>query len=315
MKMWQKCGGVVAVTLAGLGTSQAEPIQPKAVMDDPAWVLHVDVDALRPTAIGKYILAELDKPGQRDKLAMFENIFSFDPRKALHGVTLYGPTTTPEDAVALVYADFDPEHLTQMAEVAQDHQSTAHGKQTIHSWIDAKKAGKGGQPARIYAAIHGGRVVLFGQKEERLEEALDVLDGLKPSLRVGALLPRAGAGESAAVVQGAARKFDVKIPPPVAAFLKQVKQFSLRLTEEQGNLVGSLALEAVDEGTGKQMANLARGLVALLSLQKEKPEAAKLAEGLSVMDDGARAVIKLSLPAQEVITAIKPRARARASRE
>lgn len=34
-----------------------------------AWLVHLDCDALRPTTVGQYILAEMDKPEARAKLA------------------------------------------------------------------------------------------------------------------------------------------------------------------------------------------------------------------------------------------------------
>ena len=100
------------------------------------WVLHVDCDGMRPTAIGQFLLAEMDKPEAQAKFAAFQTIFNFDPRKQLHGLTLYSTGKAPEDGVLLVYADFDPERLVTMAKAAKDYQSTTYKQHVIHNWID-----------------------------------------------------------------------------------------------------------------------------------------------------------------------------------
>jgi len=87
--------------------ASAAPLQQTDVAASPAWLLHLDADALRPTAVGQYILDEMDKPAARARLAIFQLIFSFDLRTQLHGLTLYGSSPAPEDGVLIVYADFD----------------------------------------------------------------------------------------------------------------------------------------------------------------------------------------------------------------
>ena len=135
----------------------AGPLQRADVPAEPAWVLHLDCDSLRPTAIGQYILSEMEKPEAQAKLAAFQTIFNFDPRKQLHGLTLYSTGKAPEDGVLLVYADFDADRLVTLAKAAKDYQSTTYKQHVIHNWIDDKKKAKHGVKPRVYAAIQGGQ--------------------------------------------------------------------------------------------------------------------------------------------------------------
>ena len=112
------------LALASTFTAVAGPLQPTDVVNDPVWVLHVDCDALKQTVVGKYVLGEMEKPEAQKKFAAFQAIFNFDPRKELHGLTLYGTSSEPEDGVLLVYADFDPARLTTLAEGAKEHAAT-----------------------------------------------------------------------------------------------------------------------------------------------------------------------------------------------
>jgi hypothetical protein len=292
-------GAFLAATVA---TTHAAPLQRADVINEPHWVLHVDADALRPTAIGQFLLTELEKPEAQKKFAAFQAIFSFDPRKELHGVTLYGASKAEEDGVLLIHADFDAARLTTLAEGAKDHKSSTHRQHTIHNWIDEKKAEKKGVKPRTYAAIHG-KVVILGQKESRVAEALDVLDRAKPNLETN---PQFGKlGDGAAFIQGAARKLELPENDPNAAVFKQAKSVMLKVNENQGKLEAALTLEANSEAVAKNLEAIGRGLIALLSLQREKPEAQKLAKSLSVQQAGATVVVQLSLPSGDVIELLK----------
>ena len=63
------CAGCLS---AGIFSAGALTLQRADVMADPAWLLHLDCDALRPTTIGQYILAEMDKPESKARLAALE---------------------------------------------------------------------------------------------------------------------------------------------------------------------------------------------------------------------------------------------------
>ena len=170
--------GLVAAAATGLSA----PLQRADVAADPAWVLHLDCDGLRPTAIGQFLLAEMEKPEARVKLAALQTIFNFDLRTQLHGLTLYSAGKAPEDGVLLVHADFEPDRLITLAKAAKDYQANTYKQYTIHNWIDDKKKAKDGVRPRVYAAIQGGRILVFAQQEARVAQALDVLDRARQTL-------------------------------------------------------------------------------------------------------------------------------------
>ena len=203
--------------VAAAATALSAPLQRADVPAEPAWVLHLDCDGLRPTAIGRFLLAEMEKPEAQAKLAAFQTIFNFDLRKQLHGLTLYSTGKAPEDGVLLVYADFEPERLVTLAKAAKDYQSTTYKQHTIHNWIDDKKKAKDGVKPRVYAAIQGGRIVVFAQQQARVAQALDVLDQAAPNLAGNTVFAQLGAGGSTGFIQAAARKLDLPDSTPNAA--------------------------------------------------------------------------------------------------
>jgi hypothetical protein len=293
--------GLLAATL----TTLSGPLQRADVPADPVWVVHLDCDGLRPTAVGQYVLAQMDQPEARAKLAAFQTIFNFDPRKQLHGLTLYSTGKAPQDGVMLVYADFEPDRLITLAKGASDHQSTTYKDHTIHNWVDDKKKAKNGVRPRVYAAIQGDHIVVFGQQELRVAKALDVLDRTAPNLAGSSTFEQLGAAGSTSFIQAAARKMDVPESAPNAALLRLANSARLDVGEANGQLRATLGLQAEDEAVAGQMASVGQGLLALMKLQKDNPGSTRLAEALSLKQDGVRVAVSLAMPNADVIELMK----------
>ena len=104
-----------ACLCAGGLLARAAGLQRADVIADPVWLLHLDCDALRTNALGQFVLAQMDKPEAKARLASFQTIFGFDLRSQVHGVTLYGSSQKPADSVLIIYADFDADRLMTLA--------------------------------------------------------------------------------------------------------------------------------------------------------------------------------------------------------
>src|ERR1043165_9078392 len=84
------CLGWVAAAVAG-------PINMNWVAPDAAWIVHIDVDAVRGSTIGKFIIANWDKEDEAELAAVKAKI-GIDPVHDLKGVTVFGKsrnTVTP----------------------------------------------------------------------------------------------------------------------------------------------------------------------------------------------------------------------------
>ncbi len=292
----------------------ALPLQRADIAAQPTWVAHVDFDGLRPTAVGQFIQSEMQKPEAQAKLAAFQALFSFDLRTQLHGVSLYSTGTSPQEGVMVLYADFDPARLVTLAAAAKDSQSTSYRQRTIYNWIDEnRKNTRKARPHRVYAAIAGARVV-FGQREQTVREALDVLDGAAPSLASTHAFPQLGAVGDTSFVEAAARKMNLPDSDPNAAILRLSKLVRLQVNGAHQRLAATLTLEANDEEVAGHIGSIAQGLLALMKLQSGKPEAAKLAEALTLRKDGAQVIISLTLPDAEAVELLKADAARKAQR-
>ena len=298
--------------LAASLTATATPLKRSDLAADPAWVAHIDVDALLATSIGQYLQGELAKPEAQAKLAAFQAIVGFDLQKQLHALTLYGTSSTPEDGVLIVYSDFDADRLVTLAKAAEDYQSQPHNSHVIHHWIDANKKSQNGVRPGTYAAIIGARVI-FGQRQAAVAAAMDVIDGVSPTLANSTNFPQLGA--NAGFIQGSARKLDLPDTDPNAAMFRLSKLISLDMGEAQGQTKATLTLQANDEITAQLMGSIGQGLIALGKLQTSSPETTKVVNAVSLKQDGASVIINLTMSSADVIAAMKADAAKKAAKQ
>ena len=296
---------------AGLAAT-ASPLKRPDLPADPAWVIHLDVDSLLTTGVGQYIQGELNKPDAQAKLAVFQAVAGFDLQKQLHACTLYGASSKPEEGVLIVYSDFDADRLVTLAKGAEDYQSQPHNSHVIHNWIDRNKKTTDGTTPRTYAAIIGARVI-FGQRQASVAAAMDVIDGLTATLANSPNMPQLGA--KGGFVQAAARKLDLPETDPNAAMFRLSKFIGLDIGEEQQQLKASLILRAGDEEVAQHIASIGQGLVALGKLQTGNPDATKLANAVTVKQDGSSVSINLNLASTDAVALMKADAARRAAKQ
>lgn len=304
MKRYLLATLVLCSIFAGALTISSGPLRRGDVASEPAWVVHLDVDVLRPTALGQYLLTEMEKPQAQAKLAAFQALVNFDLRTQLHGLTLYSLGAAPEDGVLLVYADFDPERLVTLAKAAKDSQNTPYKQNVIYNWLDDKKKPKNGVKPRTYAAIQG-KCVIFGQREATVARAIDVITGASANLAAGNAFPAFGAAGNTSFLQAAAQKMDFLQGDPNAQVLRLSKQITLEVADSQQNLSAALTLQASDEEVANSIHSIINGLISLLKIQKEKPESVKLGQALTLQQDGALVHVNMSLPITDVIEMMK----------
>jgi hypothetical protein len=281
----------------------AAPLQRADVAADPGLVLHLDFDAVRSTTVGKALLDQLNKSDINDQLSAFSAIFSFDPRTQLHGLTVYTTAKTPQEGVLLIYAEFDSNRVLNLGKLAPGFHTLTNGSHLIHTWLDEKESAKSGNQSHIFAAIQGNRLIL-GKGEQPVADALDVMDGISPNLAADKSMPELDAA-SGDFLQAMVRKFDFAGKDPNAAIFKMSKSLRLRAGEAHDQLSATLKVEAADTNVATQMYSVAQGLVALLKIQQDQPDALKLANALSLKQDGVTVSATITIPTADAVRMVK----------
>jgi hypothetical protein len=294
--------GLTVLTLQSL---QAGPKPAIPVPTNAAWFLHLDVEKLKGTEVGQYLLGELEKPEAQRALAGMQAIFNFDPRKTLKNCTLFSRGESPEDAVLVMRGTFDTERLTTLARAGQDYQSIRYRHYTIHGWVDARKRGRRAKDHRSYGVIPSPGVVVLGQKVARMQEALDLLERPEGSADGATMVPKPAIDAGAVVLLGAARPGKVALLPPGVAFLRSVKTLSLSAGETGGTLEAELTFESESEESARNLLAIAQGLLAWSSFQDAKPANGKLLQALSTAQKGSLVTLHLRLPAAEAVRLIE----------
>lgn len=297
-------GGIVLASVA----AQALPLQTERVGAGARWVAHVDVDKLKTTQCGRYLLDQLGKDEPNRKLLAFQAMFNFDPRKDVSSVTLYGTDNRPENTVTLVKGTFDTQRLETLVRAGDDYEETKHGLHIVHSWIDHKHGDH-----RLFASIWGdGTVVLGG--EASIGPALDVLDGRAPKV-VATTFPGMTPGRQTAIFIASADLSGATNVNPKAVILAQASSGYLALTEIGDQFQADIGLSAKTVEAATQLESVARGLAAMAVLgQEQSPEVAKLAGATTIVRDGLQVAVALRYPAADLVAGFQQMAQ-RAAQE
>jgi len=132
-----------------------------------------------------------------------------------------------------------------------------------------------------------------------------VLDRTAPNLAASGAFPQMGAAGAGNCIEAAAWKLDFSDSDSTAALFRLAKMGRLQMGEAQGQVKGTLSLEANDEEVARLMSSVGQGVLALMKLQRDNPGWAKLAKGLALKRDGARVIVSLAMPATEAIELLK----------
>ena len=222
-------GMAMAVVLGLAAIGRAEPIELKQVAADAKWVMHVDVDALwaSPVVQKAYRKGLEMHPDAEKKMDMVCGMVGMDPRKDLHGVTVYGKDTNKEHGVMIVHANVNQTLLLAMVAKAPDHKATSYGSYELHSWTHK---GWKKESHTVTGVFYKPNIMVFAGCDEAVKAALDVLDGKSAGI-TGKESPLAGRTLPGSIFVARASAIDPKTRCPV---LKQAESFRVALGENKG---------------------------------------------------------------------------------
>jgi hypothetical protein len=286
-----------------LATTQLEatPLPKKQVSADAKWLLHLDVDSLRQTKIGSFVLREiLEKKVQKqvNNLVTQLNLKTKIDFKKIRAVTAYGLNFESEHSgVLLVHTGQDIqkilETLVQQVE-ANDGSAPA---------LPLKRLQQSPTPFyslkdELFASVFSGELLLLGKSREQIEKASQVLAGKSANLTASdafAAFPNVAHGFFFLAV---AEAFNVKdVIPPQAKVLQLAEGGRLVVGERPDNLFAELALRAKSAEVTTQIQQIIQGMVALVSLsQADNQDLMQLAESIKVSTKENLVTILLEYP-------------------
>lgn len=314
---------VLAVSVAMAAPAMGGALVTKQVDGGAGWVLHVDLEAMLRSDLGKFILDEIDKKEEaQSKLADFRKTMGFDPLEAIRGVTLYGPQAGEQAGVAIIDASVDQKKLLALLQANETYKKLGYGDHVVHQWTDKPRPRRRHKDAEevpddelIPGRTHFGcfydeDTIVIASAAKLLEQALDVLDGERDSLAKTAALATLPKAVPGAFVIAAAEGF--KAPAAErrkgAAMFKNVSAASLQAGEADGTLFVGVELITKTEEQAAQLRQIIQGFVAFAMMMKQNEEfepLQELGEKITVAGKGTSAIIEASIPTKSLIEAAK----------
>ena len=287
---------VVAVwALAPVTSAQAAPLDAKQIAHDAKWVAHLDVDAMRESVVVKkaYEKATADSKKLADALPKLRAMLGMDPRKDLHGITVYGPKPGKPQGVLIVHADVDQAVLLAKVNTAPQHEVGKHGTFEVHSWTHphGKSAG----------AFFKPNVLVFAENPAQVGATLDVLDGKAENLdkAVGERIAR-DVPQGSILVGWVAGLADIQLPHK-SPLITQSDALGLAVGEQQGTSFLKAALMTKTPEMAGQVQKMLEGLKAAGELHAANDaDGQAILKGVSVTASDKTVVIDAKAPAETV---------------
>ena len=309
---------VVLGVFAGLGALWLSPARAAVgPMPGEALVLPADArfvmgfDVKRFTASPFYARYAAQRGMKPEALRELEEKTGLDPARDIDQIVVAG-TGPGSIGVALVTGRFDLYKLGRALETEGKVNGYNHAGASLYAFKDE------GPNATAMALLDEGSL-LFGQKD-RVEAAVTSRTrGETPFRRNAALIglvEKVRPGSTFWMVgdQSLLAGMPTSVPAPGAsADGASVSLPALKSLTVTGDLDPQVSLnavgEAADEAAARNLADVARGFVALMSLQaQQKPELRQLASAVTVATEQNRVLVSARLP-YELLDALQPKAK------
>ena len=248
----------LAAALFCAGPLAAAPLDLATVAGDAKWVMHFDMDAARDSVVVQRAWEKMQKmhPHAGGMMDMAAKMTGMDPRKDLRDVTAWGLDTDKRKGVMIVRGKVNRELLEKMVAKAPDHKTMEHRNHTLHAWTHKGWKGRRGEP--MVGAFHRYDVLVFGRTPEKVQAALDVLDGTAGGVRGDG--PLGGRVRPGSILVARAAAVDPDTTCPV---LKQGRSFRVAMGENAGQSFYRARLEMESRASADAVEDVVKGFTAL----------------------------------------------------
>ncbi len=290
--------------LAGSLLASATTVQQNAIQREAKWILHIDVDRLRDTQIGRYLVQKHVAP----HVEQLDQAFKINLTNLLSGVqslTAYGTKFSLKDGQPEGVLLLRTDELTRKALIGL----VVGLMQTDTNKFKALQI----EPHAVYSidsqllvAMPPGPYVILGKNKARLDAATDVLAGKAPSLKGSGAMTDAPDFDESFVLLAVAEGFNEMAVLPNAQMLKMAESARVLLDEKSDQLNATVMLRSKTPEVAKQMQQIAEGLVALVSLNApEDPDLKDLTSHLKCGVSDKTLKLQVSVPVSTALRHIE----------
>jgi hypothetical protein len=267
----------LAALLVSLATSfaaAAEPLRPAWIPAEATWIVHIDIQAGTASTIGGYLLAHRDHFQARG-MEQFRQQLGIDPARDLKGITIYGESCEPEDAVALISATAATDSfLDRLRAQDSSYQQVKGERYTLDRWTEH------GTPRFGYVRKSGEdeRLILVSQDMAKLEQAIARTDPAAAAQPASALLAEAPAEGS--IVFAVATDLSSAAGRAKGMAVQKLRDLRLDMGETPaGAIYAEGLITTASPGDAQNLKQMLEGAMAMGRMAvHRRPELAELAE-------------------------------------
>ena len=280
------------------------PLNRTHVPVEANWVLHVDLDAFGGSEMWRLVSQEISDENQR-KIDAITNLLGTDPTKDIYGATLYGMDAKEENAVVMIYGQFDKEKLLSLLALNEAYAESNYNGQKLYHWLDEKDHK---QKVGTFAT---DSLIVISQSELAVQATVDLLAGQGNSLasQEGAPLSTlVEAPEDAFLVMAVDRLADLSEGKHDAAILEKSKMMAVVVAENDGDMYLYVDLTAETIEAALQIEQVLGGIRAFIELTNTKrPEVASLVQAVTLERNENQLLLTIRYPSVELFEMIKNR--------
>lgn len=297
---------LLGILVAGTSSSAA-PFDPARVAEDTKWLAHVDVEGLKSSDIGGYVVDQI-KMAIASKGGAKVSIDIDGILQQIQSITAYGTAfdDNPENhSVLLVEAG--PKAQTMVdgflasQELANDGKvpfKTVTGK-SFPTYLIANE---------VYMTFPRKDLIVISKQFDQVERAMSVLNGKLPSLKKKSPLVASANADGFFFIASANGLNALKNMPPQARLLQKATSMHFALGEKikvggkNKDLAAFITLQTADSDVASQMRKIVDGMLAMASfVQVQDQNFNRLVQSITVNESDRAVTIGWSYPAEEVV--------------
>jgi hypothetical protein len=293
-----KWGSLLAASFAAV----AAPLDKTKVASDAKWLVHVDVEALRNSAFGEYVMNEFVKPQLENNDQLKHANLSMNISN-ITSVTAYGPSIDKgPEGVLMISTTADPKK--DLDTVAGMFLAT-QGTNTPFLLVDKDPLPLYSFSKTVYFAP-AGHTLFIAKSREQIERAHEVVQGKAESMAKASGFKNFSEPPRsyffAAVADGFMGNAGV---PPQAQILREATGGRLCIGERDKNVFVNLVFQGRNDMATTRIQQVLQGVVALASLSQQDEEITKLAAGMKIASEGPDVLVNLEYPIDKTIQRIR----------
>ncbi len=300
----------VATLLLATTPAPAGSLKKDWVAADARWLIHVDVDGLLNSTVGRFILAhgeQLDL--DMDDLDEFTEEAGIDPRTDLKSVTVYGTGDEPgEDGVIVAVTNARADVALQRL---LDHDEIRVRRRELGG-RDVYVIGDEGDRHYLYVEDAGTnrRIVVISDDRQSFVNAIKVIAGRAPSLSMGRSEIPADDPQDGSLVFVAIGNIDVfGDDDPASQIIRMSDGFTADIAEIDGMITGLATVTAASPEVAENISQVVTGLVALGRLmvdqQDELGPLRELTDSVKVRTRDSRISLRIRYDAGKLLKSVE----------